>query len=216
MTSRLLLVALVIANLLVAVWWSQRPVRGLAPIPPIDPGVPSLQLLTEQDADAADAEEWVGPPEALANPNGERCYRLGPFVTSAEMRRAWQVLNARSSRSQMREEQRVIDRGFWVYITAPDGNEARAQARRLAAAGFEDYYVVGSGANRNRLSLGLYRDLANAQSRQADLAAAGFTSLVEPRRELEPHYFVEFSTDSPAPAADVVGSQPLELEEIDC
>ena len=59
--------------------------------------------------------------------------------------------------------------------------------------GLRDYYVVTAGDQQNTVSLGLFRDLENAQRRQADVAELGYVATIEARTEPVPQWWVDIA-----------------------
>ena len=76
---------------------------------------------------------------------------------------------------------------------------ALAAARELSAQGLRDYFVVTAGDQENTISLGLFRDRGNAETRQREVQALGFSPLLEERTEEIPNYWIELAA---APGLD--------------
>ncbi|HET6432990.1 SPOR domain-containing protein [Dyella sp.] len=213
MFLRLLFVLLVALNIAVGAWLvlgqDDAHVRSVA-----DPGVPVLHLLTERpdlaDPGAATAASAVDSGRADAVVPGEsstsaaaavdegsgaagsRCVALGPFASLQALRSARAALAGESARSRSRQEQSQQSRGWWVYLPAESSRPAAlAQAQRLADAGITDYFVVSSGDQPNTISLGLFKDPANARKRRDQLQAAGFTAQMSERVESVPEYWLD-------------------------
>ncbi len=194
MLLRLLVVLLLAMNIGVAAWWALRPAPPAAPTPAaFDAAIEPLRLLSEVDAGAADpVAEVVGPPQPQL-PDAERtCLVLGPFLTQVDLRRAMNALTPAAERIQFRESRTLIRRGFRVFIPSPGSRAAALErARELSARGLRDYYVVTAGAEQNSISLGLYREEANAIRRRDEVQAKGFEVSLEPRNEEVPQYFID-------------------------
>ena len=73
--------------------------------------------------------------------------------------------------------------------------EALAAARELAARGVRDYYVVTAGEQENTVSLGLFRDLGNAEARRDELAALGFQPVLEPRTSGASEWWIDLAAE---------------------
>jgi hypothetical protein len=58
-----------------------------------------------------------------------------------------------------------------------------------------DYYVVTAGDQENTVSLGLFRDLANAEKRRDELSAQGFTAVLEPRTEDAAQWWIDLAAE---------------------
>jgi hypothetical protein len=221
MFVRLVFLLLVALNLGAATWllFGRAPVRAFPPA--TDPGVPELRLWPDV-AKAAPARYPVpvAPSSAAALAKGDTCTTLGPFTSAADMRAAMQALSPHVARIQYREEQVNRSHGYWVYLpAAPNREAALDDARRLAAKGIHDYYVVTAGDTENTISLGLFNDQANADRRLATVTREGFPARVAQRVDTAPAYWLDFAV----PAGDAFEWQAwlpdrgdLQAKAIDC
>ncbi|WP_266170445.1 SPOR domain-containing protein [Dyella subtropica] len=213
MVLRLLFVLLIALNIAVGAWLllGQDDAHGRSPT---DPGVPTLHLLSERPAAPASSvavanTEPVAPaapapaPVAAAStakavpptrPISYTCISIGPFATPIDLRNARSALSAQASRMQSRQEQTTQTRGWWVYLPASSSREqALEQARKLSTANINDYFVVGSGGQPNTISLGLFKDPANARKRRDEVVSAGFPAQMTERTETVPEYWLDLA-----------------------
>jgi hypothetical protein len=209
MLIRLLVVLLLAMNVGVALWWLLRP-PPVALVPVLtEPGTPPLRLLAETETVPTElaAAEVVGPPQPGLAPAERLCLEIGPFLTQVELRRAVNTLMPVAERIQYRDTRTLIRRGFRVFIPPPaTREEALATARELASRGLRDYYVVTAGAEQNTVSLGLYRDEANARRRHREVSAMGFDVRLEPRNEEVAQYWVDLELDREIDWRSALGS----------
>ncbi|GAA0680570.1 SPOR domain-containing protein [Dyella marensis] len=222
MVLRLLFVLLIALNIAVGAWlWlGQDDTHGRSAA---DPDVPTLHLLAERAAAPASAPEAAATVQAPATPaappaapassaakapaqaqaalaptssrsNTYTCISIGPFATPVDLHNARNALTAQAARMRSRQEQTTQTRGWWVYLPASASrDQALAQARRLSAANIGDYFVVGSGGQPNTISLGLFKDPANARKRRDEVAAAGFPAQMTERTETVPEYWLDLA-----------------------
>jgi hypothetical protein len=198
MFLRLLFVLLVALNIAVGAWLllGQDDAHGRSVT---DPGVPMLHLLSEQTSPPASprppAPSTVpAPAPAVSAPVVRQtlCLAIGPFDTPQDLRTARGALAAQGVRMRSRQEQTTQTRGWWVYLSAPGSRaQALALARRLEAAHVGDYFVMSSGDQPNAISLGLFKDPANARKRRDEVAAAGFAAQIQERTEQVPEYWLD-------------------------
>ncbi|HEX5305066.1 MAG TPA: SPOR domain-containing protein [Dyella sp.] len=222
MFLRLLFVLLVALNIAVGAWLvlgqDDAHVRSVT-----DPGVPVLHLLTERpdlvaaaavppspaSVAPAPATSAAAVASAPASPStapepaaaSYRCVALGPFASLQALRSVRSQLESRTARSRSRQEQSQQSRGWWVYLPAQASRaQALAQAQRLGEANVGDYFVVSSGDQPNTISLGLFKDPANARKRRDEVVAAGFPALMTERVEAVPEYWLDvvLADDNPA------------------
>ena len=196
MFLRLLFVLLVALNIAVGAWLllGQDDAHGRSVT---DPGVPMLHLLSEQSTPPAASRPPVAatvPAPAASAPVAleTRCLAIGPFDTPQDLRNARGALTGPGVRMRSRQEQATETRGWWVYLPAPGTRaQALALARRLEAARVGDYFVMSSGDQSNAISLGLFKDPANARKRRDEVSAAGFAAQIQERTEQVPEYWLD-------------------------
>jgi len=219
MFLRLLFVLLIALNIAVGAWLllGQDDVHGR---PATDNGVPELHLLSERPPAPASAPAPATPTSALAaatpsspatsaapvatpaaprpapvpppRPNTYTCMALGPFATQTDMRNARAALASQAARMRQRQEQTTQTTGWWVFL--PGGgsrDKALELGRRLAAANVGEYFIVSSGDQSNTVSLGLFKDPANARRRREQVVAAGFPAQMSERSESVAEYWLD-------------------------
>jgi len=200
MFVRVLFLLLLAANLGAASWLVFAPSTQANQAPASDPGVPKLVLLSERDHGDEATAELAAPPESRADLRNDECHSIGTFPTQADVRAAINVLTPLTRRIQFREAHATQARGYWVYLPALQTREqALAAARQLSSKGVRDYYVVTAGDQQNTISLGLFRDQANAERRRAEIAGLGFTPQSIARTEELPVYWLDYATDRTHP-----------------
>jgi len=191
MFIRLLLLILLAANIGVATWLVLAQRQPTPRLPLSDPGVPPLVLLAERERTSPTTARGATPPALRRN---AVCTSLGPFDTQTDLRAAMNALTPAVDRIQFREGARTQSYGHVVFLPAQPSREAAlAFARQLSARGVRDYYVVSSGDQQNTISLGLFRDIANAERRRAELAGMGFDAEIAERTEARPEYFLDYA-----------------------
>lgn len=208
MFLRLLFVLLIALNIAVGAWLLLGQSDTHAHFA-TDPGVPKLRLLSELPPPASTVAHAAPVPSpvstsatvaastsvlAPASPNALNyaCMALGPFATQEDLRIARNALDSQVQRMRARQEQTTQSRGWWVHLPpSPSHTAALAQARQLGAHNIQDYFVVGSGDNQNTVSLGLFKDPANARKRRDEIVAAGFAAQMSERTETVPEYWLD-------------------------
>jgi hypothetical protein len=202
MFLRLLFVLLIALNIAVGAWLllGQPYARGGSAT---DPDVAELRLLSELPEPAATTPAATAAPSTIAaaataatvpqRALSYSCLALGPFATPQDLRNARETLAAQATRMRSRQEQASQTSGWWVYLpSAGSRAQALALARQLAARNIGDYFVAGStGDQANTISLGLFKDPANARKRRDDVVAAGFPARMSERSESVPEYWLD-------------------------
>lgn len=218
MVLRLLFVLLIALNIAVGAWLLLGQNETHARFA-TDPGVPKLRLLSELPPPATTAAQaasvalpaTTAAPATSAGANAMAsapananavlsyaCMALGPFATQEDLRIARNALSGQVQRMRARQEQITQPRGWWVHLPpSPNHAAALAQARQLGARNIQDYFVVSAGDNQNTVSLGLFKDPANARKRRDEITAAGFQVQMTERIETVPEYWLDLiPTDS--------------------
>lgn len=185
MLTRALIVLLVVLNLGVASWWALRPAPQ-APGPAAVSNAPALRLLGEVPARArvesvapvasiaAPAQPAVPEPAAVAH-----CMTFGPFSDTAALAHATDWLQPRVRKLRVRGAS-TGGRGWRVWLPPlADRDTAQSMATRIAAAGFNDYYIVPTGDEANGIALGRFGSERTARQHAAALQAAGFPARAE-------------------------------------
>ncbi len=214
----LLLLALSIGG---ACWIAFAPQAAEESRPASDPGVAELVLLSERDGSASTAKDPLQREErgSLAS-STDVCHSIGPFQTQSDMRGALNSLTPLVRRIQYRDERATQSRGYWVFLAAlKSREEALGVARRLSTQGVRDYYVVTAGEQLNTISLGLFREKANAERRLAEIAAMGFDPQLIQRTEELPVYWIDYASDRASSfdwRTHVASATGLEERTIDC
>lgn len=201
MFLRVLFLLLFALNLGSACWIAFAPPAERAAKPAHDAGVPALVLLSERERDDSSAAELASAPETTIAPGeAATCTSIGPFPTQADLRAAVSALTPLVRQIQFREDVVKQSRGYWVYLPAmKTREEALGIARQLSTKGVRDYYVVTAGDQQNTISLGLFREQANAERRRAEIAGMGFQPELTQRTEDVPTYWIDFAHDPAHP-----------------
>ena len=164
----------------------------------VDKNVNKLTLLSELDTSKSIWENKQ--PKATESPTeifNQECYTVGVFNSKSE---STSVLNALKKDVLKIRTRKIIssqEAGYWVYIPAKNSrDEALDIGRQLSQLNIKDYYVVTGGENENTISLGLYRDVNNANSRLQELQSKGFKAKKQIKIEQWPEFWIDYSIAS--------------------
>lgn len=205
---RWLALGLLIVNfgVLFLILFSTPPPAVEREIPPLDPALPTLELVTELAG-------------SDARPGADLCYTIGPLANELTGERAVDRLRPFAKAMRARQTSADSDRGWWVYLPANSRAEAVSLSRELAERGVEDFYVVTSGSLENTVSVGLFQSIDNARSRQGRIQSLGFDVQLEVRREVIEQFWVDYriGPDQRSPWRFIVRSSPgSQHREIPC
>ncbi len=180
---RILVLALVLANLVAFLWLQRERTAQRMAQAPLPPEVPRLRLLAEEEGKG---RAPAAACRAVAVAGRERARALARTARAAGLEAAVARVEA----------QQVT--GYWVYLPPfPDRDAAREAVRRLAEAGVRDVQVLG-GRRANAVSLGLFRNRALAERRREQAAALGYEPVIEPRARRAERWRVELRGEAGA------------------
>lgn len=181
----------------VAVTAEPASATALPPPAPESASQPVVPAVTDAAAaPAADAAEIA-------------CFSIGPFQSLADLRRVSAALEPALQRQQVREAKGIEARGYRVYLPAfASRQEALLTARALEGRGLRDYYVVTAGSGENTVSLGLFRELANAEARRDEVRGYGYEARLEPRNEEVTRWWLDIATRADSGWRERAGNFP--------
>lgn len=193
MVLRLLFVLLMALNIAVGAWLllGQPYARGGSPS---EPGVAELRLLSELPESAAPRSTVpvTARPTVTRDNGANSCLTLGPFATPQDLRAARVALQSQVVRMRSRQELTTQSTNWWVYLPPRASRaQALAMAQRLGERHIRDYFVVSAGDQPNAISLGLFKDPANARNRRDEIVTAGFPARMQARSEDVPEYWLD-------------------------
>ncbi|MGI8560539.1 MAG: hypothetical protein ACR2J7_03710 [Luteimonas sp.] len=231
MFARALVVLLLMLNLGVALWWVARPAPAEAPVEGTPAGIARLQLLdeiparaqpapiaTSQGSEPAAAVDGIEPRAAPTMAADLRCFSIGPFADAEFEARARARLIAQGVARATPRQTTTGARGWSVSMPPlADRAAADAMAGRIAAAGFEDLFIVPTGDMANSVALGRYGNEATARQRVASLQAAGFEVQARPIGDAATEHWIDVAG---GPGFDAAAAQAASgaarADAVDC
>jgi len=182
---RILLISLVISNLLLLAFQSDKPdvpPRTTATRPEIkDTGIPTIHLFSEMMED-----------QGLMSSN-RQCFTLGPFHSSEDKDDVRTRLLEVTTQISERQTEALVEKGYWVFMPPyASPLEANKALFSLQALGLEDVAIMYDGDRKNAISLGYFLRQENAQRRKKDLEDRGFAAEMRIQRQAEPRYWLDY------------------------
>lgn len=218
MLIRALIVVLLMLNVGVATWWLSRPAPetvAASDLPDM-PDVPRLRIAPEQEIAGAGADAVapvVAPPRVALS----HCASYGPFANAEAAVAAHQRIRPLAMRVRPRTEVAGPYRGWKVWLPPYASlEEVEAVAARVAAAGFNDRFIVREGRDANSLALGRFAAESAARQHAARLVAAGFPARAEPVGTGPVAHWLDVaaSADDAARVISLAGAP--QVRELDC
>lgn len=188
----------------------------------VNKGVKKLTLLSEIDTSNTiwEADKPVKESKPSSEVFNQECYSIGVFDTKSETAAILNSLKKDVLKIRTRKIISSQEAGYWVYIPAKESrSEALDIGRKLSQLNIKDYYVVTGGENENTISLGLYREVNNANTRLQELQSKGFNAEKQIKIEQWPEFWIDYSiaSDQVYKLADVTKmNQKVSSNKVEC
>jgi SPOR domain len=213
---RSIFVILICLHLGTAAWWIGHRDAARPSLSAVEKDTAGLRLLSELERDdLRGAQELNAAPQDISET--PQCLSVGAFDTPADLRKAMNVLTPLAGRIQYREIQTDALEGYRVFLPAAASREEALQfARKLASLGIRDYYVVTAGDQENTVSLGIFKDLENAQSRKAVVARLGFNPMLAARSDKVSQWWIDVAVAEDFQINSVFPDTKLSVNRVSC
>ena len=177
----------------------------------IDPSIPQLTLLKETNKDkATDGKKSAkSKPEtqqvAKINPRSSSnkstgkpiCYALGPFDGLPQAKNISEKLQSLGAFTSERPVTTESPMGFWVYLeSSKSWKDAKEKVISLEKKGIKDMFIVGRGAMKNAVSLGLYKNEDGAEDRIKQLKKLGEKPKIQTQYKQIDQYWIDIDVES--------------------
>lgn len=213
---RSIFVFLICLHVGTASWWLLHRETKPEILPAREKNTLTLNLLSEVERSRQNGAEEINeaPMDLSATP---LCLSIGAFDTPADLRVAMNLLTPIAGRIQFREMQAAALQGYRVFLPAAKTREEALQfARQLAANGLRDYYVVTAGPQENTVSLGIFRDLKNAEARKESVVKLGFNPVLESRTEPASQWWIDVAVPEDFKLESVLPIGKLSANKVTC
>ncbi|HKJ16011.1 MAG TPA: SPOR domain-containing protein [Xanthomonadales bacterium] len=133
--------------------------------------------------------------------SSRQCFTLGPLASRSALERIREELENAVINLDWHETTSLVEQGYWVYLEPFSSYEQAAEAvEQLIANGVTDYFVMPDGTFANAISVGLYEQRAQAQTRKdsIDQLGLGWPVAIEMQREDETRFWLDFEVRSDA------------------
>jgi hypothetical protein len=204
---------LLLANLVLALWYTQiAPRTGSAAIPAV-PEERRLVLLRERQQAAATPqqprqeqprppalperqlaqEQPPAPASTPAETATPSCYTIGPFPDLDRARVVSERIHRLGAKVTRRNKTEQEQYGYRVFLPPyKTREEALAATQKLARNGIQDYFVISDDEHKNGISLGLFRKKSGAERRMAQVGRFDFKPQMEIRNRESTIYWLDY------------------------
>lgn len=163
-----------------------------------DPAQQNLVPLNQVKADQqqlVDSVETGGDSGELTGSAGAEtkadvrlvCQTVGPLMAENDARAIAALLSGQGYTPHTRTGEAREPSGYWVYMPAMPGREARRIVAELDANGMKDYFI----GKQNYISLGIFSRKDKAQLRLDQVQALGFDAKLDQRYRTRSVYWLD-------------------------
>lgn len=181
---------LVLANVAVFMWasWYKDPTAGNVTRPARAPiNADKIRLLSEMGAGmrpqkvTPTAKKTMAVKHTVRAAKAQQCIEIGPFTSAQSVQQAGARLKNRFVDYTQRVESKKVIGGYRVTLNSfTSFAAAKRRSIDLSRLGIADQSIVQVAENEYSISLGVYRNKANALSRIDTLAETGIHAKLEP------------------------------------
>ena len=152
----------------------------------------------------ASPESVVKSAATPTGSSGSRCRIIGPINDAPQAGQIMAIIAGQATQIDLRNESRSYSDGYQILSPKQASlKDARALTDRMAAAGYDDFYIFKSGPYQGRVSLGVYRDRKSADDTRAKLADFGFAAELYERMRPQSGFWLEVELLAPVSALDL-------------
>lgn len=192
---RILFAMLVLANVGLYMWatWYKDPAPVAITVARPEIAPRKMRLLSEPGVKLTTRKAAPPPPAPVQTADGLACFALGPFARKDALQAALTQLQSWQIDAGERVEHQQLTAAYRVYLPPfPSRREAERKRRELNRMGFTDHAVIHEEGLDNAVSLGLFSVEANARLRLQQLAAKGFSAVLQSLPATRDLYWLDF------------------------
>ena len=147
-------------------------------------------------------------PQSVVKSAGSRCRIIGPINNAPQAGQIMTAIAGQATQIDLRNESRSYPDGYQILSPKQASlKDAQALTDRMAAAGYDDFYIFKSGPYQGRVSLGVYRDRKSAENTRAMLADFGFATQIWQRLQEQAGFWLEVELLAPVSTLDLTEAQ---------
>lgn len=122
------------------------------------------------------------------------CFTLGPFEKALSADQAITTANALNVQVVLRKESQSTPKGYWVYLPPSSSYQAaKRKVSELQKKGLTDLFIMGSGARKNAISLGLFKNKDVAEDRLTQIKGMGLKGVFETQYRVSEQSWLDLS-----------------------
>ncbi|NOZ53902.1 MAG: hypothetical protein GXP08_12355 [Gammaproteobacteria bacterium] len=135
--------------------------------------------------------------ERLSGTKNQICYALGPFEGLAQAKPISAKLRDLGVSTNERLITREIPTGYWVYLPQfKSWKLAKDKVLALENQNIKDMFIMGRGAMKNAVSLGLFKNQSGAQVRVDQVKKLGENPKIQAQYMEDEKYWIDISVET--------------------
>lgn len=141
-------------------------------------------------------------PPKLKKSTEQACFTFGPFTKSKLVAKATKAASALGVHVEQRQQSKRTPKGYWVYLPASKSYQAaKRKITQLKKKGLKDLFIMGKGARKNAISLGLFKSKKTAEDRFKQVKKLGLKATFETQYRLSEQSWLDMSVAGDQTAA---------------
>lgn len=125
------------------------------------------------------------------------CFALGPFKEVAMATPIALKLRDLGAITNNRRFEKQVATGFWVYLPQFESwKDARKKVMELESMGMKDMFIMGRGAMKNAVSVGLFTSETAARARMSRLVDLGEKPKMQTQFSNTPEFWIDIDVEA--------------------
>jgi hypothetical protein len=162
--------------------------QPILPAPASEPPVEETALIEKIDAVSPSVSESVDksapkdPIITTADKIENHCYEVGPFINN-KLYLTWasRLKDIESNIKQLSRKEPIASSYIVYYQTAETAAQTETDIQMLKNHGVKDFWLVTTGEDKDKISLGVFSKETSALAMKSELLAKGINAEIKPR-----------------------------------
>lgn len=180
----------------------------------------SQAAAAEADSDTAAQAAPASP--APAPSAAEACFTSGPFASEQAAEQVMALLAELQIKPDLRTTEVLDIKDYRVMVPTAGRAEAVTVLQGIRQSGDQDVALITRGENKDKVSVGVFNQRSNAETRKAQIERLGFATEVVPRGDARTLWWVDWLADPVALSVQDINDRAraagmaLDVESRDC
>lgn len=159
---------------------------------PADASVEEPETKAEPVAAEPEGPGATDPVDEPAAPMPAECFSAGPFGSEQAAGKVITLLAEADIAASSRTTEEMEIKDYRVLILVENRAAATETLARIRQSGDSDVALIASGDNKGQVSVGVFAQRSNAETRKAQIGKLGFAPQVVPRGDVRSIWWVDW------------------------